>query len=188
MGQRHQVYVISKSGDEILLDAFHAQWSYGSLPIKAVDSVIDFVEKVKDATLISYWTRTKLFESLLSLNRSSMTFNNHFSINEEVTAKNKLNPLMGDNNDGITILDVRNTKKPKVMFMFLFDVEGAGGFVTLTATEYFNRYYSDNSEMQEANKELLKKIDAYYFDNLKGLQKYFHKKFLAEFNKANKKI
>ena len=150
MGQRHQVYVIFKDGysNKTGVHAFHAQWSYGTLPIRAIDRLLTFSKNAaKNGNTLSDW-RVHGLSAVLSADMVEGEINNHFSIQGDMLKNGAINPDCGDNNDGISIIDIRNMSKPKYGLMFLFEHEETKGVKTkeykiLNAKDYVRAYYKD---------------------------------------------
>lgn len=83
------------------------------------------------------------------------------------------NPLYGDNNDGVTIIDVTNPENPKYAFMFFTEWRGLEVLKPLTAEQYVRSYYDDAhykdnkvnvKEVEENEKEITDL--ASYFNNI----------------------
>lgn len=143
MGQRHQVYVIYRDNEKDAVMAFHSQWSYGTLPIRALDRVINFLTNTDKM----YWYEAdRVLEGVLSVDIPTGTFSGHTEITKEVIEKNgKVNPDLGHNNDGITIIDARDIKSVKYGFTFLYnrDDENVLPYVIMNAEQYLKSYYTE---------------------------------------------
>lgn len=160
MGQRHQIYirlpqVVSKYSGEVerkeLTIGFHHQWLYGATAIQVLDNFLTFYSKAKKdkyspfvsvcgedvievcKTVLSYLPRTGKIENLHSLNDPK-------GWGYDCTD----NPKNGDNNDGITIIDLTGPK-PRYSFASIWSTEGK---VSLreglySAAEYIASYYPE---------------------------------------------
>ena len=138
MGQRFQCYII---GDKKRV-GYHNQWSYGTLPIKALYRLIKFDKETdqynKLKTVIdgnSFGADTTLIENLLSCDYQSGYYHKY----HDITGECSNNPELGDNNDGFLTLDLRG-KMPKYCFMFLEYSDGNNKpHRPLSAREYLAR-------------------------------------------------
>lgn len=161
MGQRHQFYVklpfevhqekerweqnletgrfemIKKDFLQHPVVALHHQWHYGTLPLKSLKRLLDFYNKSM-ASDYDYSLFKKTYgnaddiKMILSVDAEHGEITN-FSLESFDVA---LNPLLADNNDGITIVDL-SQDKPKYAFMFLKDKEKV-----LSAEDYVRYYYN----------------------------------------------
>ena len=144
MGQRHQVYVIYEDNKVM---AFHSQWSYGTLPVRALDRVINYLANTDKM----YWyDADKVLEGVLSTDVPTGVFNRHTEITKELSEVNplrngKVNPDLGENNDGITIIDARDIKDVKYGFTFIADRDmgNISPYVIMDAEQYLRSYYKE---------------------------------------------
>lgn len=159
MGQRHQIYVVlpytfaqkkSYHSNEYVqsnIVAIHHQWLYSFLPITRVAQFARFYEKHvnTESTYGVFLSRTSenpenAVAALISFHWEKGVYSEcHFLENEFA-----VNPLFADNNDGITIIDLREKGKFKYCFMFLNEWEGEiPGMTPLSARGYLKAYFDD---------------------------------------------
>lgn len=165
MGQRHQVYAITNKGTF----AWHDQWSYGTLPLRAALRVLTY-QKVADEynKLTSDYlnpSHQTVIERVMTTDYRKGICTGAFDITKELINKEGLiDPRRGDNNDGITILDLRKEEDIRYCFMMLWD-EDRGPYTAkarepLSAEQYVKLYYKPGSERWESLKitPLLKEL------------------------------
>lgn len=164
MGQRHQIYFIfpkefaikmyEDSYEEKVVEHYiipmHHQWLYGQIAIKQLMYFLRYCRGIVNNEeeyhpLINKTRRDEipfLLKSLYSTNPEG--YYHSVSVESKELADD---PNLGDNNDGITIIDLRNIEKVKYCLMFLWDQENDDEVVTieaykpLTAKEYVDFYY-----------------------------------------------
>jgi hypothetical protein len=144
------MYYFTNQGDF----AWHNHWLYGRLPIKVLEQVIKY-SKVADeynslARTDSYGVSVQdALTHIMSVNMEDGIVYRHSDITEEVKdPKGKLDFTYGDNNDGITICDIRQAI---IKYAFLFyPYEGYNKkevadyeMIPLSAKDYFERYKED---------------------------------------------
>ena len=154
MGQRHQVYCFTNQGDF----AWHHQWCYGSLPLRHLKRILTYEENTDPdygslTAKESYKIDAKeALNHILCTAIEDGSISRYSDITDEVQdEKGKLDFLMGDNNDGITVLDLR--KKPfKYCYVFFPWQEkdiGDKHMRPLTAKQYALDYYEETSDEWE---------------------------------------
>lgn len=176
MGQRHQIYVVLPYEIELKKDCdsketistnivpIHHQWLYGVMAGKQLQQFLNYCTNGKEDEYFIFGKNAKynnaytpdVVESLYSINIEEGYYY-HVSLEEYSLAEN---PLLGDNNDGITIIDLRQ-ETPKYCFMFI----GYGGsysrhYVPIDALEYMSNYYGD--EIIKNNKYWQEQEEQFY--------------------------
>jgi len=157
MGQRHQLYFkVNESEDKTKIIAFHHQWLYGTLPLKRLKWVLQYESKanqyssLKNTDSDSYGTnKLTLLTHLITTNAQEGLHSHVINVTEELTeTKGKhegcICPERGDNNDGITVVDLTQ-KKTKYAFIH-FNKDYAPALKPLTAEEYVLSYYKEDDE------------------------------------------
>lgn len=194
MGQRHQIYCKipyefqqmkdydfneASKGEKVPNDivALHHQWLYGFGPLLKLKQFLDFFNKgIKNPYFVfgkdGLYQRGNVenaLQSLYSLDFDTGDYSG-LSILTNMEAKN---PLCGDNNDGISIIDVSDSENPKYAFMHFADWRGVERLKPLTAEQYVRSYYNeshykdnevDAKEVEDIEKEISVLVS--YFDNV----------------------
>lgn len=167
MGQRHQIYAIlpytfkqqkefnwGEEKPEYVdsnVVALHHQWLYGTLPLRRLNQLFAFYQKGhtykfhvfnKEGSFSGL--AEKALQTLYSLDIEEGQFYG-VSLLMNDAAKN---PRLGDNNDGITIIDFREAGKPKYAFMFLHRAFETAPFQALSAEDYVRSYYNEEEYAQ----------------------------------------
>lgn len=184
MGQRHQIYFILPSDDNSRKVAgLHHQWLYGSGPLRKLDQLLTFIKRAIDdgntgfghANIPSWMAydhhvgdytdseTVRALHAIYSLDPETGGFKSLHTLTDGETA----DPRLGDNNDGITILDLRDPAAPRFTFAtFAYGKSGAT-VKLLTASQYLAGYYTqgatDNSDYKlapEGSWQLAEKLDA----------------------------
>ena len=164
MGQRHQIYlktpyqfnqengIDDESKQKVFaknnIVALHHQWLYGTLPLQQLSQFIKFYNKGIEDQYFVFGNKGDLsgnpeeaLKNLYSLNFENGIYTSSVYIEDYDLATN---PLMGDNNDGITIIDVSKPEEPRYCFMFLHPENDSTGPKPLSAEEYVRTYYNEN--------------------------------------------
>lgn len=154
MGQRHQIYIFHHMAkeDKPTCTAFHNQWCYGSLPLRHVQRLARYqkaADKYSRLSSDSYESQADKLQAILSCDPRDGFFQNHMDITSEVKLDNgSIDPDMGDNNDGITIIYIpKNSKRIKYCFMNIncgdSTISKAPVKVPLNANAYAHLYYEE---------------------------------------------
>lgn len=174
MGQRHQIYVVSKCDQYIALGAFHHQWCYG---IEATANAIRLTQAliIGKTAADGKWSNYSLndqreidvvVKAIYGLSPSgqvSMVHNkNEYLIDDNGIA----HPELGDNNDGACLIIIDETSKEVRTCLFTpGHVDGEFGdeckaWKPYTPKEYLNFYYrgDDLAKALSGNKEFAKFI------------------------------
>jgi hypothetical protein len=188
MGQRHQVFIstfnkenntpeeITAFGtEEKTVYAYHNQWLFGVSAIENLHKVLTLASKAfkqkeyynnifdkKEFTVRTNKKLSKILENYMSLDESG-TYSSYWLLNtptetDESYMREEFD--RGDNNDGVTIIDVVNRK-------YCFIGVETGPFTThytpMSAEEYVRSYYPVG-EVEWADKaipKILKKLNRY---------------------------
>ena len=157
MGQRHQFYYKTRcyndSDNKPEIIAFHSQWCYGSMPLWRMNWLLEFNKKADKYNKLngkdSIGDTKDIFKCLLSCNTGDGFFSRVHDTTDETRitrGKNKgiTDPRMGDNNDGITVMDFTVKGKPAYAFIdILHDDEQSYFLEPLTAKDYALIYYKE---------------------------------------------
>jgi hypothetical protein len=210
MGQRHQIYAKLPSGKVI---GIHHQWLYGRTALKLLVNYLQFLRKVEtedrfnaSAPRKECYTRSYQATGVLGACYSLIAAEGYFheicpfDQHEPSDAEVLADPRQGDNNDGITIIDLSH-EKPKFCFMSLHGLECAYSkrgeikdFKPLSAEQYVSAYYPHWRENKDFNrskneiiecdydlkgeiKGLLKSLEGYKTLTLAEVKKIFPKMF-----------
>lgn len=194
MGQRHQVYLASKhikhgvtnsNGYTIL--PFHCQWSYGTLPLRAAFRILNWQKKAYDINkIICVDNRGGYFDweneedkvvlkakSIISLDPSDYSIHSYHDIRGDNDGHSRTDFTIGDNNDGITIIDLDSMT---YCFMFLSTSEHDYKVLQpITAREYLNVYYTQESEQWKQFKcdQLIKKFNKFKLMPIEQVRELF---------------
>lgn len=157
MGQRHQIYVRLPKRDlgkdnpntrgEITI-GIHHQWLYGRTALKLLKQYLSFIaidQKENGADSFSrHYEATEKLAACYSLIAEEAYYHGVYQFTE--ADSDVLNdPRKGDNNDGITVIDLTK-ETPTYCFMSLHHIEAEAGekcpnLKPLTAEEYVTYYY-----------------------------------------------
>jgi hypothetical protein len=154
MGQRHQVYVAlpQLSDDSRLVIGLHHQWLFGGLAARLLRNTLKFIQKQGEHGPFTYMNKGAkppftALEMLYSFDADLGYFSTsviRFESNDDVFS----DPRLGDNSDGITVIDCRHLMPDGTgltyCFMHFDDFEGKPTpepFVPLSARQYVERYY-----------------------------------------------
>lgn len=149
MGQRHQIYV--KMPSKLGIAGFHHQWLYGITAVESLSRVLKFWQNqgeygaLKQDTAYGLKRQSEVIRSIYStdIETGYWHFVHNLQENDETPSEVK-DPRNGDNNDGITIIDISNGDF-RYCFMNICHLEGEIRSIPklkpLTAREYLLAYY-----------------------------------------------
>ena len=166
MGQRHQVYLRlpakyynekNPNNKPETTIGLHHQWMWGARAIKMLKN------------LITYHTNSDEYGAFKNsiAGEPQSTFEALYSVDAEDGYNHRVhtldqdcceNPLLGDNNNGITIIDMSNPEKPAYCFMSIHHLEclddskeaEAENFKPYDVKEYIGLHYPDwNKETKD---------------------------------------
>lgn len=164
MGQRHQIYVAlpyqfkqwkdwkEKEKVDGHVIALHHQWLYG---VSAGQQLLQFLQFAKagvdndDMYRIfgpkGYHNDAQQVAAMLYSLTLSEGYYHYVSVESKKLADN---PLFGDNNDGITVIDLRD-EQPRYAMMFIgARATEAPQFVALNGLQYMETYYGDQKLLE----------------------------------------
>ncbi|KAF5324429.1 hypothetical protein D9611_004055 [Ephemerocybe angulata] len=202
MGQRHQIYIIArpplkaggKPGEYRCIAAFHHQWYYGKLPLKGTNRLKHLARREANAALIenevqSFYSRfdpkerdescpcpytTHLAKIAFDLSPSELDDHVNTSRVSNIF-QGRAEPCYGDNNDGITVVDVSTPTKPRYCFASLdHGLEGENAddcppLTPLTAQQYLRFYYAEPEEHELAQDVELQATEKLNLDTIHNL-------------------
>ena len=159
MGKRHQIYIRVPEIDygennpnnrpERII-GFHHQWLYGATACEVLFNFLTFFEKHRENQEYNIFTSFRALEELdmlcqfiLSYYPDNAGFEGMHDISDTACIEN---PHFGDNNDGITVIDISNINDPKYCFASLgftnsSDLRMAEG--AYCAKDYLSSYYKE---------------------------------------------
>lgn len=173
MGQRHQVYIVVKDGDETKVHGIHHQWLYGRQAIQMLGNALKLNAKSGEYGPFrrSAHNASEALAAVYSLDVSEGYYHQTHVLEDGET----LDPRTGDNNDGITIIDFRG-RKPKYCFMNLGSgdttIMKAPALTPLTAEQYVRLYYPTNETWYESYEKHRVEIEKEIAKKLKPLSRY----------------
>ncbi|KAG6876549.1 hypothetical protein C0992_012472 [Termitomyces sp. T32_za158] len=221
MGQRHQAFLIAKiipHGDTDAkyrcVAAMHHQWCFGSLPLHATRRLLTLLKKPEHATIVIEELRTldgkygrwgvspKMppipcpFSSFLMLSAFNFDLGDDPEETYQGSYFDPLNCNMGssegDNNDGITVVDITDPRNPAYCFAF-------PKRSPLTATQYIRGYYpvptpgeeNDNMLPEEVVLDAVVGLEGERLVTLRMLAEAwpaeYHKRYKRDVEKPNSK-
>lgn len=184
MGQRHQIYIITKEEQysqktkkytsKKQVYGFHNQWLYGKNALRTCMRVLRYASHHADDNgsdlvrgSMNYGSGlnsvNEKFKSLLQVDvetgYSAMVYAFQHNLNkDENFLEANQDPRFGDNNNGITIIDLRDLSNSKYCFMSVSHLEGLRddmennyeNFKAMSAEHYLTLHY-DLDEKPEAD-------------------------------------
>ena len=158
MGQRHQIYIrlpkIFYNADNInnrdeKTIGFHHQWLYGATAVQVLDNFLAFADKARKQTsfIRNHERAEEACKTVLSYLPKAGLVEELHELTGGICCEN---PACGDNNDGITIIDLAGD----VMCYAFGSIGGTEGKESLplglySAAEYFASYYPDRAIWHE---------------------------------------
>ncbi|KAG6919679.1 hypothetical protein DXG01_002622 [Tephrocybe rancida] len=169
MGQRHQIFLIAKIIPHKLTEAkyrciaaMHHQWCYGSLPLLATRRLLTLLKKPEHSQIVREELRVlngkygrwrvapktptvpcPFSSFLLSVSFNMPDFSN-------AVLDSNMGSSQGDNNDGITIVDITDPENPSYCFSRRVPCRAP-----LTATQYIRAYYPAGETRDAAHEETI---------------------------------
>jgi len=170
MGQRHQFFVIAKVGTRYRgLAVVHHQWLYGANALKACLRLLKIFQATANRLALQhelrwaktlkeeYWSTTvedivpfPFIHTCLTVGTSFDPASGSYHMVHKMPFNLPFNG--GDNNNGITILDISNLEDIRYAFVDFQGMESARPvqlMTPLSARQYLNAYYEENSEEYE---------------------------------------
>lgn len=190
MGQRHQVYLrhFNKDTKKHETVGLHHQWLYGQTAIILLKNFVNFYKKTDKKYNVFQNSYQGSTLDLLKMNYSYSPSDGYLSrvhtFDNEEDKDCLENPEYGDNNDGITLIDIPEKGKPKICLLNFYDkqkvvyneledgFEPEGdiveGFRPISPYEYVELYYDLNYYIKNnKEKSFVAKVkrDAKFIDN-----------------------
>lgn len=158
MGQRHQVYIVlpavgypdcngrrnpNNRGPKVV--GFHHQWLYGWTAVRFLSRALRYVKTCSQQASGPFSNTAhdalSALAALYSFEESTGYYHRVHLFEDEAVECN--NPHLGDNNDGITVLDLSGDK-PAYCFYSLGSTESAKSLAEgcYSAAQYLKSYYS----------------------------------------------
>ncbi|KAG5642855.1 hypothetical protein DXG03_002032 [Asterophora parasitica] len=215
--------IVPHGGDKAFyrcIAALHHQWCYGSLPLRAVLRMLSVVKNIENADIIRHELRQLDgkygrwgSKSMLPDNPCPYTsfllaasWNLDFQDTDSpyITYGNSLlgalipadmGSTQGENNDGITVIDITTPEEPSYCFVSIHGLETSPGIpphrmVPLSATQYLRAYYpvpdaaqledEDKREHEEDLRALIAKFDGRRLMTLDMLAEAWPREYNAE--------
>ncbi|KAJ7742508.1 hypothetical protein DFH07DRAFT_836669 [Mycena maculata] len=176
MGQRHQVFMVARvalrgatTTRYRCVGAFHHQWCYGRLPLKAARRFITLIKQKDNAEIVKDELRAIQGKYGSSADTSEPKFPdipcpystfllasawcvdlegpNYYASGvsfQNSVLETTMGSADGDNNDGITVFDVTDPTNPSYCFVSIYGLEAGGRVeerVPLSAEQYVRAYY-----------------------------------------------
>lgn len=186
MGQRHQIYLrlpakYYNEGNVNNRDAqtvgLHHQWLYGKTALESLSRALTFFKErlsdkfYKEDPFFNPAVAAKALQCLYSVNPATGYFHNTHILRESNDDEGWSSggkegwhpecqaPENGDNNDGITVIDISGDKI-RYAFVSIGHIEGEGKQPAvgkpLTAKEYFDHYYPAKTRNEKSDLDDLK--------------------------------
>lgn len=182
MSQRHQVYVRLPNKTII---GIHHQWLYGQRPLSLLLNFLTFATAPRAKNTINY-DGQGILNAAYSFDVTDLYYHNVHTLEPKGEIEN---PLNGDNNDGITIIDLTGPIAT-YCFMAINGLEGDNSgkiknLVPLSAEQYLRAYYpafetesadewgNKVKSFHNRSKKLLKGLTKYQVMDLKTVQNMF---------------
>lgn len=124
MGQRHQVYlrVKNKNNDKTEVIGLHHQWLYGYTAVRLLRNYLTFVGASDSSKAAATdYNPTKVLEGAYSFD-PDRGYHHGVHAGEDMKREAQ-DPRMGDNNNGITVIDLLDPDNPKYCFMSVGHLE-----------------------------------------------------------------
>lgn len=177
MGRRFQAYYIYNGVESIKKVGFHMQVCCGDDTICLLEQSLTFAERYSTYPLNLFLKPKYDFSNKSEFILSSLTNIIHRTgifLNSHKLSEYNTDPLEADNDEGIFIVDLRNSK-PKYL---LFDYN----FKTITPEDYFNIYKDEYSDKDDILKDIpdiiniIKSFDMIELDTLKEIYPSLYEK------------
>jgi hypothetical protein len=151
VGQRHQIYValpyehpFVKRGEPIV--GLHHQWLYGHTAIRLAERFLTYVIRAHGADggkwhalLSGFQSPKQILSAIYSCDPDSGYYHDVHDLDGEVR-----DPALGDNNDGITVFDLRTLSEKRLSISYCFVSFGHRGLPELSPVDgrtYCRAYY-----------------------------------------------
>ena len=151
MGQRHQTYLITRNDDKRVVLPYHNQWLYGRSAVFNAAKVLQTAKKytskdqynyrrLEENQLGEFWRAVQMMQDNSGGEKGSigMTFFHYEGIDFPIM-KDFID--RGDNNDGITIIDIDNLKYCFMAFSGIEADKQIPNYAPVDAHTYLDAYY-----------------------------------------------
>ncbi|KAI9324986.1 hypothetical protein BDR26DRAFT_790788, partial [Obelidium mucronatum] len=186
MGQRHQAFLIRRfrTGKVYTVASLHHQWLYGRGPLTATAafcrSLAASSTEVTAALLAFEATASPKDIEEFSAGKVpfiDLLFTTAFG---SMSLKELQDPHDGDNNDGVSIIDISDIRNPRYCFVNIHHIEGCMGDAVpvnlpLSAEMYVRAYYPQLDLLAQFNSSKLKNntiVEEYVLKAIEGLAPY----------------
>ncbi|KAF9055233.1 hypothetical protein BDZ89DRAFT_1125007 [Hymenopellis radicata] len=177
MGQRHQAFAIAKvvahgatQAKYRCIGAWHHQWCYGRLPLRATRRFLTLLKQKENAALVQYeissihgkfgrYGQAWNVDIEPEPNQGGVYFSGTTFNNDLLDAS--MGSSHGDNNDGISVIDVTDPFNPHYCFVSLGGIEAEAeveGWTPLTAEQYARAYYPSGKQQEVVETDVLSVI------------------------------
>ncbi|KAF9055231.1 hypothetical protein BDZ89DRAFT_1125005 [Hymenopellis radicata] len=177
MGQRHQAFAIAKvvahgatQAKYRCIGAWHHQWCYGRLPLRATRRFLTLLKQKENAALVRYevdsihgkfgrYGQAWNVDIEPEPNQGGVYFSGTTFTNDLLYAS--MGSSHGDNNDGISVIDVTNPFNPHYCFVSPGGIEAEAeveGWTPLTAEQYARAYYPSGEQQEVVETDVLSVI------------------------------
>ncbi|KAJ3012894.1 UNVERIFIED_CONTAM: hypothetical protein HDU68_000978 [Siphonaria sp. JEL0065] len=152
MGQRHQAFIIRRTskGTVYTVVSLHHQWLYGRGPLVYTAAFCKALaaSKTEAAAAIEEFEATATDDDLEDPSSGKVPFVDELFLSsfEAKRFEELSDPHDGDNNDGVTIIDITDLLKPRYCFVNIGHLEGKFGSMVpvnlpLSKKMYVRSYY-----------------------------------------------
>ncbi|KAJ7499023.1 hypothetical protein FB451DRAFT_1016034 [Mycena latifolia] len=187
MGQRHQIFIVArvtahnaKTPRYRCVGAYHHQWCYGRLPLMATRRFISLIKQKDNAEIIEEEIRALQGKYALEEDKPRLPqapcpyalfllasawcvdLEAHYTSGvsfENSVLDAKMGSTEGDNNEGITVIDISEPTNPSYCFVSIWGLEASSDNVPLSAEEYVRAYYPVPNDQEVNSPKLFPLID-----------------------------
>ncbi len=166
MGQRHQLYIRIKGKSGPIMLGYHHQWLFGKTAMQTLERVLTFASASLEDKYSPLnepydngYSASNALESVISTDYKTGYHHGvcafqHQRLDSDNSPDVLQNPMLGDNNNGITIVDLTGDK-PKYCFMSLTHLECLDGvpscfevenLVPIDAETWINLHYPKDTK------------------------------------------
>ncbi|KAJ6599201.1 hypothetical protein DFH09DRAFT_28564 [Mycena vulgaris] len=181
MGQRHQVFIVARVAAHNTtvpryrcVGAYHHQWCYGRLPLMATRRFLSLVKQKDNAKIVEEEIRALQGKYSLGKTKPSLPavpcpytlfllasawcvdlegyYASGVSFENGMLDAN-MGSSGGDNNDGISVIDITDPANPSYCFVSVWGLEASGKVqnrVPLSAEQYARAYYPVPTDAEKA--------------------------------------
>lgn len=193
MGQRHQIYIrlpkinfgeSNRNNRNAKTIGFHHQWLYGATALEVLDNFLSIYDKhIQDKyACLSERGDHGIAETLIEHVLSVLPNSGSYERLHKLTGTSEVNnPHYGDNNDGITIIDIEKPRDVRYAFASLGYTEGRLPLPEglYSAREYLSSYYCESEwenvsgRNQKDIHQVLRRLDTVHLIDKERLKEIF---------------